>query len=264
MRWWRMLNAGVVPVVPEQGSVGASGDLAPLSHVALALMGEGEVARSGRRRDRAGAALAPRRARAVPVRAQGRARVHQRHAGADRAARAAGARCLGALAHRRRRGGDEPRGAAGHAGAARSSDSRGPPPPGTARGRGAHARAPARQRDSRVPPGERPPGPGRLQPALRAPGARRRGRCDPVRAGDRRGGAQRVHRQSAGLPGRRGDLGRQLPRAAGGAGARPPRHDAHDPAGHRRAAGRAARKSRSVPGIAGLPHRRTRGSRPAS
>src|SRR3954468_1589481 len=38
-----MLNAGVVPLVPEQGSVGASGDLAPLSHVALALMGEGEV-----------------------------------------------------------------------------------------------------------------------------------------------------------------------------------------------------------------------------
>jgi histidine ammonia-lyase len=38
-----MLNAGVVPVVPEQGSVGASGDLAPLSHIALALMGEGEV-----------------------------------------------------------------------------------------------------------------------------------------------------------------------------------------------------------------------------
>jgi histidine ammonia-lyase len=38
-----MLNAGVVPVVPEQGSVGASGDLAPLSHIALALMGEGQV-----------------------------------------------------------------------------------------------------------------------------------------------------------------------------------------------------------------------------
>jgi histidine ammonia-lyase len=38
-----LLNAGVVPVVPEQGSVGASGDLAPLSHIALALMGEGEV-----------------------------------------------------------------------------------------------------------------------------------------------------------------------------------------------------------------------------
>ena len=38
-----LLNAGVVPWVPEQGSVGASGDLAPLSHLALALMGEGDV-----------------------------------------------------------------------------------------------------------------------------------------------------------------------------------------------------------------------------
>ncbi|HET8834967.1 MAG TPA: histidine ammonia-lyase [Gemmatimonadales bacterium] len=42
-----MLNAGVIPVVPEQGSVGASGDLAPLSHIALALTGEGEVLREG-------------------------------------------------------------------------------------------------------------------------------------------------------------------------------------------------------------------------
>lgn len=38
-----LVNAGVVPRVPEQGSVGASGDLAPLSHVAMVLMGEGEV-----------------------------------------------------------------------------------------------------------------------------------------------------------------------------------------------------------------------------
>jgi len=38
-----LLNAGVLPVVPEQGSVGASGDLAPLSHIGLALMGEGRV-----------------------------------------------------------------------------------------------------------------------------------------------------------------------------------------------------------------------------
>jgi histidine ammonia-lyase len=38
-----LLNAGVLPVVPEQGSVGASGDLAPLSHIGLALMGEGHV-----------------------------------------------------------------------------------------------------------------------------------------------------------------------------------------------------------------------------
>src|SRR5213596_1293117 len=38
-----MLNAGVHPTVPSQGSVGASGDLAPLSHLALAMIGEGDV-----------------------------------------------------------------------------------------------------------------------------------------------------------------------------------------------------------------------------
>ncbi len=37
-----MLNRGVTPMVPSQGSVGASGDLAPLAHLALALVGEGE------------------------------------------------------------------------------------------------------------------------------------------------------------------------------------------------------------------------------
>lgn len=38
-----LLNADIIPLVPEQGSVGASGDLAPLSHIAMALIGEGEV-----------------------------------------------------------------------------------------------------------------------------------------------------------------------------------------------------------------------------
>ncbi|MEP6572129.1 MAG: histidine ammonia-lyase [Gemmatimonadota bacterium] len=38
-----LLNANLIPVVPEQGSVGASGDLAPLAHIALVLMGEGSV-----------------------------------------------------------------------------------------------------------------------------------------------------------------------------------------------------------------------------
>lgn len=37
------LNLGITPVVPSQGSVGASGDLAPLSHMCLPLLGEGEV-----------------------------------------------------------------------------------------------------------------------------------------------------------------------------------------------------------------------------
>jgi histidine ammonia-lyase len=38
-----LLNAGLTPVVPEHGSLGASGDLAPLAHCGLALIGEGEV-----------------------------------------------------------------------------------------------------------------------------------------------------------------------------------------------------------------------------
>jgi histidine ammonia-lyase len=38
-----MYNRGVVPAIPEQGSVGASGDLAPLAHLALVVMGEGQA-----------------------------------------------------------------------------------------------------------------------------------------------------------------------------------------------------------------------------
>ena len=44
-----LLNAGIHPVVPEKGSVGASGDLAPLAHLALVLMGEGEAFYRGKR-----------------------------------------------------------------------------------------------------------------------------------------------------------------------------------------------------------------------
>ena len=44
-----MLNAGVHPVIPEKGSVGASGDLAPLAHLALVVIGEGEAIYRGDR-----------------------------------------------------------------------------------------------------------------------------------------------------------------------------------------------------------------------
>jgi len=44
-----MLNRGVHPVIPSQGSVGASGDLAPLSHLGLVLIGEGEANYKGKR-----------------------------------------------------------------------------------------------------------------------------------------------------------------------------------------------------------------------
>lgn len=44
-----LLNCGVHPVIPEKGSVGASGDLAPLAHLSLTLIGEGEVFHRGER-----------------------------------------------------------------------------------------------------------------------------------------------------------------------------------------------------------------------
>ncbi len=52
------LNRGLYPFVPEQGSVGASGDLAPLAHLALALLGEGELIDGSGTRRPAGELLA--------------------------------------------------------------------------------------------------------------------------------------------------------------------------------------------------------------
>jgi histidine ammonia-lyase len=59
-----MLNRHVHPVVPEKGSVGASGDLAPLAHLALTLIGEGEAFLDGERME---SAEALRRAKLQPV-----------------------------------------------------------------------------------------------------------------------------------------------------------------------------------------------------
>ena len=61
-----MLNAGLFPPVPEQGSVGASGDLAPLSHLALSMLGEGDLC-TGNRRGPAAELLAERGLRAVEL-----------------------------------------------------------------------------------------------------------------------------------------------------------------------------------------------------
>jgi histidine ammonia-lyase len=54
----QLLNAGVTPIVPEHGSLGASGDLAPLAHCSLPLIGEGEVLDASGRRRPAAKALA--------------------------------------------------------------------------------------------------------------------------------------------------------------------------------------------------------------
>jgi len=48
-RLLQLLNAKIHPVIPQQGSLGASGDLAPLSHLVLVLLGEGEVFYRGQR-----------------------------------------------------------------------------------------------------------------------------------------------------------------------------------------------------------------------
>jgi len=68
------LNRGIHPVVPSRGSVGASGDLAPLAHVALALVGEGEVLVGGMRgrgrRMSAGRALREMRLRPIVLEAK--------------------------------------------------------------------------------------------------------------------------------------------------------------------------------------------------
>src|SRR5207237_8621711 len=58
-----LLNRGIHPFVPSRGSVGASGDLAPLAHLALVLIGEGEV--MGEAREPGAAAL--RRAGLTPI-----------------------------------------------------------------------------------------------------------------------------------------------------------------------------------------------------
>jgi histidine ammonia-lyase len=59
-----MLEKGVTPVIPEKGSVGASGDLAPLAHLALAAISEGEVFYKG---ERLAAATALERAQIAPL-----------------------------------------------------------------------------------------------------------------------------------------------------------------------------------------------------
>ena len=72
-----LLNADITPVVPRHGSVSASGDLAPLSHVALALLGEGDVLVNGQRMSAADAlqqaSIAP-----LSARNEGRPRTEQR------------------------------------------------------------------------------------------------------------------------------------------------------------------------------------------
>src|ERR1700759_4191955 len=96
-----MLSAGITPVVHEYGSLGCSGDLAPLAHCALALMGEGPVRDADGELTEAGPALAaaglgprPRggRHRAAAAGREGGPGPHQRHRRNARPAPAGAAR----------------------------------------------------------------------------------------------------------------------------------------------------------------------------
>ncbi len=78
-----LLNAGVTPVVREYGSLGASGDLAPLATCALVLLGEGEAETAGGTVVSGAEALAARRVGAAHAHCQGgpgRRQRHRRHA----------------------------------------------------------------------------------------------------------------------------------------------------------------------------------------
>ena len=74
-----LLAAGLDPVVPEYGSLGASGDLAPLAHCGLVLLGEGEVWTAGDERVPAAEASGRRGHRAAHAHAEGGPRPDQRH-----------------------------------------------------------------------------------------------------------------------------------------------------------------------------------------
>ncbi len=178
-----LLNAGIVPRVPEQGSVGASGDLAPLSHIAHGADGRGGGAAARRARGVGvpplhwrqlawrPTASRPRKASASSTVPRPRPRCspcwsHDAEV-LWRTAVAAAAMSLEAL-----RGTPTPLDPRIHA--AR-------PHPGQIRAAELMRELLDDERDPRIPSRQRPPGPGCLQPALHPAGARGGGRCDPLR-----------------------------------------------------------------------------------
>ena len=210
-----MLARGVLPVVPSQGSAGASGDLAPLAHMAAAMIGVGE-ARIGERVAPAAAALAE--AGLAPIDLapkEGLALLNGTQFSTANAlvglfeaeALLRSALAAGALSTDAARGSDTPFDPRIHA---------------LRRHRGqievaaCLARAPRRKRDSRLASDRRRSGPGPLLPSLPAAGDGRLPR--PVASGrrDARRRSQWRHRQSADLRrSRRGAFGRKLSRRAG-------------------------------------------------
>ncbi len=196
-----MLNAAIHPVVPSRGSLGASGDLAPLAHVALVLIGEGEATVDGAGPGGGAEALARAGLEPIELRGKGRPGAAQRDPADGRDRRPRSSRRHAAGADRRRRRRDEPGGDARHRRRLRGGADRRAPASGAGRIGQAPARAAGGQRDLGVPSRRyRAPGAGRVQPPMHAAGPRRRSRrAGRARARPRRGD-QRRDRQPARLP----------------------------------------------------------------
>ena len=185
-----LLAAGLDPVVPEYGSLGASGDLAPLAHCGLALLGEGEVWTAGDERVPARRGDGGRGHRGAHAHAEGGPRPDQRHRRHPRDAAARSPRPGPALADGGRDRGHVHGGAARHRPRFRRRPRAHAPParPGAQR-RQPHAAA-GRLADRGEPPLRRPARAGRVLAALRAAGerggARHRAHVESVAAAELR------------------------------------------------------------------------------
>ncbi len=164
-----MLQRDVLPVIPAQGSVGASGDLAPLAHMAAAMIGVGEVCFGGLRMPAADG-LGNGRAAAGRVGGEGGAGAAQRHAVflQLRARRPVRDRARVSIGVGDRRAVDRRRARLRHA--VRPAHPRSAPASRPDRSRRRPRRADARQRDPRFASAGRPARAGPLLPALPAAG----------------------------------------------------------------------------------------------
>ncbi len=249
------LNRGVLPYVPARGSVGASGDLAPLAHLALPLVGEGHATVDGELLDGADA-LRRSRPRARAAREQGGALARQRDPvhGVDGLARQC---CVPDASPRRRTSRAR----------SRSSRCRGR---GRASSRRSTARRPLKgQQDAAANVWRLLDGSAIIEShrwcdkvqdayslALRAAGARCVPRPPRLRRGDRGGRAQRRDGQPARARRRRADrVGGELPRPAARVRARRARDGGRGARQHLRAPRRAPRQPCAVRRAAAVPHR---------
>ena len=243
-----VVNVGIVPVVPEYGSLGASGDLAPLAHAALTLLGEGEVFVDGQRQP---AAEALAKAQLAPItlsEKEGLAvtngtdgilgmlclAIHDAQALLTQADITAAVTVEGLLATDRAFAADllalRP-----HPGQAVSADNL-----RTHAGRLADRRQPSRTRLA---------GAGRLLDPVHPTGARRRSRHARPRPPRRRVGAGGSDRQPDGAARRPRRVGRQLPRGSTRVRRRLPGDRPHRSRSDRRATDRPCARSHPIHGL---------------